>query len=223
MPASIISQFPHIKLRSDLYDPHIYIFSASVKELLVKYPNITSIRFDLVPYLARRQRTLSQRDVIGNVRVNTFITPGALRGNTIDNYLKLNLSLVPPPYKGKKNRRKLPFSHGERCTVAESTIHPSVTAGESVSIKKSVIGSAVNIASNVKLNRCVIHSGVTISSNVNLSGCIICQDATISQAAVLKDCQVAKDSVVGGEETAKFLGEEKIQMDDDLAGAIEFC
>lgn len=104
------------------------------------------------------------------------------------------------------------------CIVSELIIHSSVTARERVAKKKAVIASAGNLVSSVKPNRYIIPS-----SSVNFLACNVCQDAITIHAAVLKDCQVAKASVVGGEETATLLGEGKLQIDDNLAGATAFC
>lgn len=52
---TLLKRRPSIVLHSDLYDPHFYIFSHWVLELLQEKKYIASIKADLIPHLVRRQ------------------------------------------------------------------------------------------------------------------------------------------------------------------------
>ena len=48
-------------IRQDLQDPHVYIFSRWVLDLVEKHPKMKSIRNELIPFLAKRQFTPPSR------------------------------------------------------------------------------------------------------------------------------------------------------------------
>ncbi|KAJ0401608.1 hypothetical protein ATCC90586_007050 [Pythium insidiosum] len=52
---SLTKRCPHFTLHTDLYDPHLYIFSHWVLDYLQEKKDIASIKADLVPRLVRRQ------------------------------------------------------------------------------------------------------------------------------------------------------------------------
>ncbi len=58
---TLLQKFPSLCLRSDVMDTHIYMFSSWVlNHLLQLREAISSVKFDLVPYLSRRQFTLTR-------------------------------------------------------------------------------------------------------------------------------------------------------------------
>lgn len=52
---SLLKRRTNFVLHSDLYDPHFYIFSHWVVDLLLEKKSIASIKADLIPHLVRRQ------------------------------------------------------------------------------------------------------------------------------------------------------------------------
>ncbi|TMW62112.1 hypothetical protein Poli38472_009605 [Pythium oligandrum] len=52
---SLTKRCGSVTLHTDLYDPHFYIFSHWVLDLLQEKPHIQSIKTDLIPHLVRRQ------------------------------------------------------------------------------------------------------------------------------------------------------------------------
>ncbi|DAZ97557.1 TPA: hypothetical protein N0F65_005529 [Lagenidium giganteum] len=52
---SLMQRRPNFVLHTDLYDPHFYIFSHWVLDLLIEKKYIASIKADLLPHLVRRQ------------------------------------------------------------------------------------------------------------------------------------------------------------------------
>jgi translation initiation factor eIF-2B subunit gamma len=47
------SRFPKVTLTKGLLDSHVYIFKHSVLDLLAAYPQIESVREELVPWLVK--------------------------------------------------------------------------------------------------------------------------------------------------------------------------
>lgn len=219
-PAPVVQRYPNILVRSDLADPHIYVLNFElVQQLLFKYSRISSIKFDLVPYLARRQGTLSDevkdwemglRDV--HVVADIIQDAYARRTNTVDAFKRANLEIaagaldhflnpekedvvVEKPATKKKDKKAAKVgvfeTEGERVNVsADSVVGAGVSAGDRVSVKKSVIGKNCHIAANVKVNGCIILDDVTLEEGVNLAACVVCAGARIGSGTVLKNCSV---------------------------------
>lgn len=210
-----------IAIRSDLVDPHIYIFSPLViSHILPARPEISSIRFDLVPYLARRQFSLTKmlKSQVGDasshrafedpLTVSCKIVEDGLfsyRINTSSRYLQVALAvtsgaleqyLTGSDLKKKSRSSKLeksPFAVvGARVSVsADSAVGKSCSAGDASSVKRSYLADDVKIGSNVKVNGCVVLRGAHIGDGSNLAGCIVCTDAHIGESCKLRDCAIA--------------------------------
>ncbi|CDF36815.1 Translation initiation factor eIF2B, subunit gamma [Chondrus crispus] len=226
--APLVNRYPSISVRSNLSDPHIYILNFSlVQQLLFKYSKISSLKYDLIPYLARRQHTLSDEVAdwelgLRDVSVVADVITGvyAKRANTVDSFKRANLAIagglldaflnpnkeqadkdVPAKKNKEKKSEKVSVfeTEGERCNVStDSAVGPGVSAGDRVSIKKSVIGAGCQIASNVKVNGCVVLDNVTLEEGANLAGCVVCEGASIGGGATLKNCNVASHFVLEG-------------------------
>lgn len=222
--APLISRYSTVQLRSDLFDAHIYLFNATtLSKLLKSNENISSVKFDLVPYVARRQHTISKIANQENwthpgeeIRICAHVVDNktyAKRANTVSEFQKANMEVASGclnrfmgaaesdsgAKKGKKaNVKKSPFATaGERVSVtADSLIGKNVSAGDRTSVKKSVVGDGSKLSSNVKINGCVVLAGVSLEEGVNLAGCVVCSGAVIGKNCTLKDCRVAKDVVI---------------------------
>lgn len=242
--SSITKRYRALSLHTNLFDPHIYILHfPTVSHILSEYPAISSLRFDLIPYLARRQHTLSRRAqerawpfVADDITVVAYITNlYSRRANTIADYMALNSDVInskvstlihetPDPKQKKKKPSKPSFANtANRTSVSESLIDPDVTAGDNTSVKKSVIGLKSVLGTGVKINGCVLMPHVTIADRVNMSGCVVCAGASVGVGTVLKECRVAPGVHVseGIEDSARDFtaAEENFGLGED----IEFC
>ena len=52
---SLLRAYPHVQLRTDLVDAHVYIFAPWVLDVLEQKPHFSSAKFELLPYLVRKQ------------------------------------------------------------------------------------------------------------------------------------------------------------------------
>lgn len=107
---ALLHRFPDLTVRADLVDAHVYMLAPWIlSHLLPARPNISNVRLELVPYLARRQFTLGRRasaeewsDAIpcgkrGDVRVELFVVPfgGFVRRvNTPEMLLRTSLDVA---------------------------------------------------------------------------------------------------------------------------------
>lgn len=222
IPANLIQRYGRLSVRTDIYDIHMYAFHASTLRHVLKHcPAATSIKYDVVPYMARRQHTLAR--VANQLRwplpADSFIVAAdvwdssvfACRANTVDTFRDVNFDVaggkiahwlgeteLSSGKKGKKTEGKKSLlsmfaSAGDKASVTpDSVIGTGVSVGARTSVKKSIVGDKCSMGNNVKINGCVILEGVTLEDGVNLSGCVICEKATIAKNSVLKDCQIAR-------------------------------
>ena len=56
VPSALLAHHSTVAVRSDLYDPHIYLLSADVLSIMHVYKGIASLRYDLVPFPLRGGR-----------------------------------------------------------------------------------------------------------------------------------------------------------------------
>ncbi|KAI0560624.1 Translation initiation factor eIF2B subunit gamma [Gracilaria domingensis] len=249
--AALTNRYDSITLCSDVFDTHVYVLDKrTVRNALRLFPAISSVRFDLIPYLARRQHTLQRtadtldwpypgEELVVNALVLDVTDTYAKRVNTVTNFLDANIQVASgclnafldssakvaeKPKKGKKMERKLPFATaGEMVSVSpDSKVAENVTAGDRTSVKKSVVGPNCKLASNVKINGCVLMANVTLEEGVNLSSCIVCEDAVVQKGSTLKECQVAASVAVPPDSEAN--GKHFTGVQEDLYGLdnIEF-
>lgn len=52
---SLLRAHPHVQLRTDLIDAHVYLFAHWVLDVLEQKPHFQSVKFELLPYLVRKQ------------------------------------------------------------------------------------------------------------------------------------------------------------------------
>lgn len=219
--APLLRRYPKLTVRADLSDGHIYMFAPWIaSHLLPARPQISSVRFDLLPYLSRRQFSLAQLMSSENANIPF---PGCLedpvkvsymtvdhdifskRANTASKYLSVALAVtagaldsylyeIEARKKGKASKPEKPSfaSSGHRVNVShDSSIGEGCSAGDRSSVKKTLLANAVHIGSNVKLNGCVVLRGVSIGDGSNLAACIVCSGASVGKNCSLRDCRVA--------------------------------
>lgn len=233
---SLLARYPKLRIRSDVTDVHAYAFSSvALRAILARRNLISSLRFDLVPYLARRQFTLSRDTETAAacgapVVVSAFIAaPDAAyvqRVTDVDALMAVNTAVargaldpyLPSAPRDKKQMAAALKTKGERTSVStDCVIGSDVVAGSRTSIKKSVVGDNVTLGSQVKINGCVVGRGVVIADGVNLNSTFLSEGAALGKGCRLKDCRVAPGFVVPDdtEATGKSFFVHDVVEDDD--------
>lgn len=222
---SHLQRYPAMVLKSDVFDPEVYVIKKPVIELLEKLPDVSSLRHDLVPTIVRKQFRFERKGEYGDrFTVSAMIadsTEYMRKVRTLEEYLKANLEIAAARARDQKENPKFAQA-GERANVsANSVLGDNVIAGSRTSIKKSIIGFNVTLGSNVKLNGCVIMAGTVISDKVNLAKCIVGMDCKIMSNVILKSCQVGHGvTVEAGTEMAGQVVSEAMHsvahLDDDI-------
>jgi len=229
-----LTQFPHIRMYTELMDAHLYLISRSALTLLDSHSNVAIIRGEMVPMLVKRQvkeiirmkdtslyaidnqddsmanfqqvmyEALTPENPVGCYAYPTEDEEFCIRMNNASNYIMLN--------KAVSKHMELPPVDLEKCNIsprtqvgADSRLSVHVTIGEKCSVKRSFIGKNSVVGSHCKFTDTVIMENVKIGDNVMLNNCIVCHDVTINNRATLTDCTVGTKFEV--DEGAEYIKE----------------
>jgi len=215
---ALLRAYPHVQVHTGLTDAHVYVLAHWTLSVLELKPNFGSVKFELLPYLVRKQ-FLSQ--------ANLSITPAKPRAlqvkgssalrcccyvmahdagycqrvNSLASYMQANLDLArggvshfdkaPEP-----NEQLKEGNFAAKSFSAECARGAGVEVGGRSSIKKSTVGPHCRIGSSVKLTNCVLMDHVVLHDKVSMSNVVVCSDAEIGEGASLKDAQVARGVTV---------------------------
>lgn len=226
---STLFRYPKMRLRTDLLDPHCYLFSPAIFDVIEEIINTTSksgntntdtnditpnlvvpaslfsLREDLIPKVLRRMHRFHNSS---NVPASTFaviIDSGnfCLRANTLPALLEATRQLIK--FSGSTFAKIASSAEiSQRSQVGnDSLFGEGSRLGERSSIKKSVVGNYCSIGSAVKVVNCIVMDGAIIEDGCKLEGCIIGPNALIREKCQLKDCDVAGAFELAKEHTAK--------------------
>lgn len=230
---STLFRYPKMRLRTDLLDPHCYIFSLGIfgmiediirprktndsmesleetgeGEDLVVPASLFSLREDLIPKVLRRVHRFHSSEGINRKPTLTFasiVDSGnyCLRANTLPALLEATRQLIKSSMV-MNPRVSVSAEISPRSQVGnDSLFGESSRLGERSSIKKSVVGNGCVIGNNVKVVNCIVMDGVVIEDGSKLDGCIIGPKAVLREKCQLKDCDVAGSFELQRERSAK--------------------
>lgn len=218
---ALVQRYSSIRLRSDLIDPHIYVFNVAVLQRLLRtYANISSVKYDLVPYLARRQHTLSAVSHEWNVPLDdiavfaTVLKEGtfAKRANTVPGFHAANMDIATGALENyllsakdgdaeAENAQPAAKKKGKKTTPKVS---PFESEGERVNVSPdSLVGPGVTAGDRASVKKSVIGASCRIASNVKVNGCVVLSDATLEEGVNLAGCIVCEGAVIGKGATLK--------------------
>jgi translation initiation factor eIF-2B subunit gamma len=211
---TLLRRFPSVYMRADLADPHVYLLAPwVVRGLLPARPQISSVRFDLIPYLARRQFTLAAALRSGNrpeacwatslpacanddivLRLSVASFGGfAWRINSAAQFLAIGLDVAAgalskaTPY-GKENKKGKP----------SRTASPFETVGERTNVSSdSLVGAKCTAGDKASVKKSCVGDAVLLGAGVKLNGCVIAGNSTIGNDANLSACVVCSGASIG--------------------------
>lgn len=184
-------------------------------QILEQKPHFASIKFELLPYLVRKQfltrptppdpeqfksaASTGSSEIPDEFCCCCFVMPHdggyCVRANSLPSYVQANMDIA----KGGLSRfEKLPepletVKEGNfalRSFSADSSRGAGVDVSNGCVIKKSCVGPHCTIGSNVRLTNCILMDHVKIANKVSISNSIVCSNAEICEGASLKDAQV---------------------------------
>jgi translation initiation factor eIF-2B subunit gamma len=229
---STLCRYPRLRLRTDLLDPHCYLFSSKIYEIIDEIAGWTysgeeesavrdalqqtvpaslfSFREDFIPRLmAKFHRFHSSQLAAASPPASfAFIVDSGhycLRANTLPALLEASrqlLKLSSPSLVGTRIAASAEIP--PRSQVGnDSMFGEGSRLGERSSIKKSAVGAGCVLGSNVKIVNSVVLDGVVIEDGCKLEGCIVGPKVVIREKSQLRDCDIAGGYVIEKETTAK--------------------
>ncbi|GFE55580.1 translation initiation factor EIF-2B gamma [Babesia ovis] len=204
---------PKCTVRCDLYDPHIYVFSKHIIDVL-NAPSLeqASVRLDLIPYIIKRQdaplnitsndqaqaTALVQRDNMKNDTMRIFQFPDVgdalkcCRVNSIETYMKVSMQRCFD----KEYRTNNSSIEATGAKIRDVLNGAGCKVGVGTNVKASILGENVVIGKGCTLSKCVIMNNVTLEDNVVLDRCILAEGAIVSTNVTLKHVVVAPKHTV---------------------------
>lgn len=214
----LLKRVPSLAMHTDLSDAHCYIFSHWVMGLLEEKPDLTSVRFDLVPHLVRAQ-FLGERGVpeslresarsavaLANsmsassdipapddlVRCFALVLPAdglyCARARSLAQYARMNRDVMSRP-----RSEYTPWPKPTDTTPSkfrDSLLGADCTLGSKASVKRCVIGAHVTIGAGAKLNQCIVMDNCVIGDNCVIQNSIICKESNIGERCNINECQL---------------------------------
>lgn len=220
---STLFRYPKMRLRTDLLDPHCYLFGSGIFgmiEEMIGTPeegqelnvpaSLFSLREDLIPKVLRRVHRFHSSEGISQTPSSTFaviVDSGnyCLRANSLPALLESTRQLMKSSGIIASTPKVAASAEiSPRSQVGnDSLFGEGSRLGERSSIKKSVVGSNCCIGSNVKVVNCIVMDGAIIEDGCKLDGCIIGPKAILREKCQLKDCDMAGGFELQRERTAK--------------------
>jgi len=206
--ASLLRTHGHVRVFTTLVDVHCYIFAKWAFELLESRPQLTNIRYELLPFLLRHQYIRSEHPlpeasrarphasadrggVLGGSALATnpallycacLIEPAAggvcVRANTLASYLDVNLEVA----RGAITQPgAAPRSKGE-------------VGGKSGFGAECVRGDSVELGQQTFVKRSVIGDHCRLGSNVKVTNCVVMDHVTIGDKVTITNCIIGSNA-----------------------------
>jgi translation initiation factor eIF-2B subunit gamma len=220
----LLQRFPELAVRADLEDSHIYIFAPwVVQRLLPTLPQISSVKLDLIPYLARRQFSLARQahlgaweselpqGAAGDVKVALHVLPEKTyihRTNTVRTYLSTSLDVATGildqsttgDAAGGDGSGVAP-AHGKekkKGKPAKGGASPFDTVGERVNVSvDSYVGMRSSAGDRTTVKKSCVGGSVSLGAGVKVNGTVILDDVVVNDGASLAGCVVGAGAVIG--------------------------
>lgn len=230
---STLCRYPRLRLRTDLIDPHVYLFSPDIfKEIdamisslqnenaqadnddeerqeTIVPASLFSLREDFIPKLLRkihRYHSSVGLQVVPSCIFSYVVDAGnyCLRANTPPALLESTRQVMKASNFSTAQRIAVTAEIPPRSQVGnDSMFGEGSKLGERSSIKKSVVGANCAIGNNVKIINCIVMDGAVIEDGCKIEGCIVGLRTVIRERCQLKDCDIAGGFCIDKETSAK--------------------
>lgn len=227
---------PRLRLRTDLLDPHCYLFGAGVFAVIdaivarhggAQGPavpaSLFSLREDVVPRImahVQRFHTCQLRDAAAERAPGSYafiVDAGyyCLRANTLPALLEAGRQVLRAGAPGGARVAASAEVPARAQVGADALLGEGTRLGERSAVKRSVVGAACVIGCGVKLANSLVFDGAVIEDGCRLDGCIVGPRALVRERAQLRDCDVAPGAVVERDTSAKAeaLGQHRALLD----------
>eukprot|EP01050_Picozoa_sp_SAG11_P008895 SAG11_NODE_805_length_7090_cov_11.551995_4_plen_442_part_00 len=213
---SIFNKYPSFTIRNDLDDCHLYIMSRWVLDVLDMKPDMRSIRTDLIPYLLKRQYSISQAD-----SDNSFSAAASENKQGLAMQISSRLPAWAPGPKGVASNlhchvfvpeiptdcrclriQKVPEYHEANRMAAKAHIADAGEAAKLREFERGVVGSETVIAADLKvgsrtsIKKSTVGSGCVLGDDVKIVNCVVMDGATIGNGCSLSGVIICPGATV---------------------------
>lgn len=217
---TLFDKYPRVAVRSDLADPHFYVFAHWVLDVLEKKSDFVSIKRDLLPFLLRKQYSMTTADI------DSFPPEASEEANPRIQHLALGMSSSERSWVPGPDGAGLLHCHAfvvdaakptERCQrvntlgayadvnrmLAKAYRPDSAAQAALESLPARLIGSecvvgpgltATGEGSSVK--RSVVGANCTIGAGVKIVDCVLMDNVTIEDGCSLNGVTVCSGAHV---------------------------
>lgn len=216
---TLIRRYDHLSFVSDVQDPHVYCFhSEALRHVLAHCPAISSVKYDLIPYVARRQHTLwrvgdraswtlppTDDFIVSMYRLplSTYST----RANTVASFRSANIDLaagqlsswltVTDLSKSSQHHQQQQQPNKKEKKKQKPPI-PFSPVGERVSVTPDcIVAPGCSAGDRTSVKKSVIGKNCVLGSNVKLNGCVLLSNVTVKDGANLTATVVCDHAVIG--------------------------
>lgn len=228
---SVVKHYKRMTVSSDLLDMHCYVLSRSALSLLNGRPNISSIRYDLIPFLVRQQ--LKASTLLATARASLGDQKGSDDGEGSDNDSEGGNKTSPTspglPMDGLMHD-SISMTHadvqGSDALVTAFLVPSDMYCARAntlqayMEVHKEIASPGLSLFTRftgVKASKYenVVPSSVTLGNKANIGqGCIVDENCTLGEKSLLKKTVVGRNCKVG--DSSKITG--CVLMDDVVVG-----
>jgi len=214
--SSLLRLHPYLQVHTDLSDAHVYIFANWVLSILELKPHFVSAKFELLPYLVRKQFlshanlnipaehiTAPQRHFIPGIpseKRSPASTAGGLRCCCYvmehDAGYCLRVSSLPAYM-----QINLDVSRGV-AGYFEKLAETAETAKEGNFVLKSFSGDCsraegVEVGARSSIKKTSVGAHCRIGAGVKLTNCVLMDHVTVADKVTMSNCVICSDAEVG--------------------------
>lgn len=222
VPKALLSSFPRLNIRADLRDARIYIFSSWILDLVKRKEGFSSIKEDLLPYLARRHercpvellamppslvRTSSagtidrDEDEGADESMDGYQDPCKIIALVLSSGTNFSGRMWNVSSYLKLTRRLADIDRGAPWQSIRRGLGKSKGVDKALQkvLKDSVVvqDSPPVVGDRSRVRECTIGASVRIGSNVKLNNCVVMSGVDIADGCVIQNTILCTKVQVG--------------------------
>lgn len=225
---SLLQTYPHLQIHTDLSDMHVYIFAHWTLQILELKPHFASIKFELLPYLVRKQflakgnLSLPKPGLTAQTALAMSSSPAASAAQRSDNSGGGGFRcccLVMPPDAGycvransipTYTQANLDVARGDRFDKAVELAaggDPILSKEGNFALKSfsqdSARGFGVEVGGRSSVKKSSVGPHCRLGAGVKLTNCILMDHVVVHDKVTMSNCIVCSNAEIGEGATLK--------------------
>jgi translation initiation factor eIF-2B subunit gamma len=209
----ILNKYPSVSIQTDLNDCHLYVMSRWVLGILESRPSITSLKADLVPYLLRKQYSVSASDqdvftvpASENLQAVAFQMTSALSpwppGPAFASNLHCHACIVDAAEANYVRVKTVASYHEANRQMAKIHVPDSKEKiaqdelGRGVIGSESLVGPNVKVGARTSIKKSILGANCVLGDDVKLVNCVVMDGVLIKSGCTLSGTIVRSNAIV---------------------------